>query len=154
GGRSDAAVFDDDYLHRFGRRLASIWTCRLLPQAERFIASVNKSAVVVFIFLFTGGDPGLSLRNRRPARANANRAFQGASAGAFAGCRVLPVEEPQAFVLGMLKPRVYLSQGLLETLSPDDLRLVLAHEKAHARRRDPLRRFVAAVGLLFHLPGI
>jgi len=86
--------------------------------------------------------------------ANANRAFQGASAGAFAGCRVLPVEEPQAFVLGMLKPRVYLSRGLLATLPPDDLRLVLAHEKAHARRRDPLRRFVAAVGLLFHLPGI
>jgi Zn-dependent protease with chaperone function len=86
--------------------------------------------------------------------ANANRAFQGASAGAFAGCRVLPVEEPQAFVLGILKPRVYLSQGLLATLHPDDLRLVLAHEKAHARRRDPLRRFVAAVGLLFHLPGI
>src|SRR5262249_7219132 len=86
--------------------------------------------------------------------ANANRAFQGASAGAFAGCRVLPVEEPQAFVLGMLKPRVYLSRGLLATLHPDDLRLVLAHEKAHARRRDPLRRFVAAVGLLFHLPGI
>jgi len=85
---------------------------------------------------------------------NANRAFQGASAGAFIGCRVLPVEEPQAFVLGMLKPRVYLSQGLLTTLHPDDLRLVLAHEKAHARRRDPLRRFVAAVGLLFHLPGI
>jgi len=86
--------------------------------------------------------------------ANANRAFQGASAGAFAGCRVLPVEEPQAFVLGILKPHVYLSQGLLATLHPDDLRLVLAHEKAHARRRDPLRRFVAAVGLLFHLPGI
>src|SRR5262249_766146 len=86
--------------------------------------------------------------------ANANRAFHGASAGTFADCRVLPVEEPQAFVLGMLKPRVYLSQGLLATLHRDDLGLVLAHEKAHARRRDPLRRFVAAVGLLFHLPGI
>jgi len=86
--------------------------------------------------------------------ANANRAFQRASAVTFAGCRVLPIEEPQAFVLGMLKPCVYLSQGLLATLSQDDLRLVLAHEKAHARRRDPLRRFVASVGLLFHLPGI
>jgi Zn-dependent protease with chaperone function len=86
--------------------------------------------------------------------ANANRAFLGASTGAFAGCRVLPIDEPQAFVLGILKPHVYLSQVLLATLHPDDLRLVLAHEKAHARRRDPLRRFVAAVGLLFHLPGI
>ncbi len=119
--------------------------------------SSHPSIILLLLFLFFFSRVAiLGFRFATDVRraANANRAFQRASAGAFAGCRVLPIEEPQAFVLGMLKPHVYLSQGLIETLHPDDLRFVLAHEKAHARRRDPLRRFVAAVGLLFHLPGI
>src|SRR5215510_12318176 len=62
----------------------------------------------------------------------------GASPKAFMGCQVLPVEEPQAYVLGLLKPRVYVSQGLLEQTNEDDLAPVLAHERAHATRRDPL----------------
>src|SRR5262249_17659102 len=70
------------------------------------------------------------------------------------GCLVLPIEEPQAYVLGILKPRVYVSQGLLEQANEDDLASVLAHERAHAARRDPLRRLIASLGLVLHLPGI
>src|SRR5262249_30008603 len=72
----------------------------------------------------------------------------------FMGCLVLPVEEPQAYVLGILKPRVYVSRGLLEQASEDDLASVLAHEHAHAARRDPLRRLITSIGLVLHLPGI
>jgi Zn-dependent protease with chaperone function len=78
----------------------------------------------------------------------------GASPKAFMGCLVLPVEEPQAYVLGLLKPRVYVSQGLLDQTNKDDLAPVLAHERAHAARRDPLRRLIASAGLVLHLPGI
>src|SRR5262249_4989520 len=90
------------------------------------LAHPSISLLLLFSFFFSAAAT-LGLRFAPAVRraANANRAFQGASAGAFAGCRVLPVEEPQAFVLGMLKPRVYLSRGLLATLHPDDLRLVL-----------------------------
>ena len=80
--------------------------------------------------------------------------LSGASYKAFMGCLVLPVEEPQAYVLGVLKPRVYVSQGLLEQTNEDDLASVLAHERAHAARRDPLRRLIASAGLVLHLPGI
>jgi beta-lactamase regulating signal transducer with metallopeptidase domain len=31
---------------------------------------------------------------------------------------------------------------------------VLAHERAHVRRREPLRRLLAALALALHLPGI
>lgn len=80
--------------------------------------------------------------------------LSGASSKAFNGCLVLPVEEPQAYVLGILNPRVYISQGLLKQTNEYDLAPVLAHERAHAARRDPLRRLIASAGLVLHLPGI
>jgi Zn-dependent protease with chaperone function len=80
--------------------------------------------------------------------------LSGSSDKAFMGCLVLPVEEPQAYVMGILKPRVYISQGLLKQTNEGDLAPVLAHEHAHVARRDPLRRLIASVGLVMHLPGI
>jgi Zn-dependent protease with chaperone function len=67
---------------------------------------------------------------------------------------VLPIEEPHAFVMGILKPQIFLSRGLLTAAKPDLLEPLLAHEEAHVRRRDPLRRLVASIGLLAHLPGV
>lgn len=59
-----------------------------------------------------------------------------------------------AFCGGMLRPRVYVSAGLLDMLSEEEFAAVLSHETAHARRRDPLRRllFHAASEVLFFLP--
>jgi Zn-dependent protease with chaperone function len=67
---------------------------------------------------------------------------------------VLPLSEPHAFVAGLFRPRVYLSEGLLATYGAADLEVVLEHERAHVRRRDPLRRLLASVTLAFHVPGI
>ncbi|WP_433443588.1 M56 family metallopeptidase [Nonomuraea sp. CA-141351] len=69
---------------------------------------------------------------------------------------LLPTGEPLAFCAGMLRPRVYVSAGLTETLSGDELDAVLCHEAAHARRRDPLRRVLmnAATDVLFFLPVV
>ena len=41
---------------------------------------------------------------------------------------------PTPFVLGVLRPRIYLPN----TLSREDMPYVIAHERAHIRRRDPL----------------
>lgn len=70
-----------------------------------------------------------------------------------AGMNVLPLDDLQAFVVGLIRPQVYVSSGLL-ALPARDLRPILAHERAHAARRDPLRRVVASLGLAYHLPGI
>ena len=48
-------------------------------------------------------------------------------------------DRPQAFCAGLLHPRVYVSRGALELLGAAELSAVLAHERHHARRRDPLR---------------
>lgn len=67
-------------------------------------------------------------------------------------CRRLEVGEPLAFCAGYLHPQIYLSRGLIEQLSGEELHAVVAHERHHLRRRDPFRRVLAralADGLFF-----
>lgn len=49
------------------------------------------------------------------------------------------------FILGLLRPRIYLPSGLDET----DRIYVVAHERMHQRRRDPLRKMTGFVLLSF-----
>ncbi len=70
------------------------------------------------------------------------------------GAKILPFPEPQAFVLGALRPCTFVTQGLLSEAHKEHLAPVLAHERAHIRRRDPLRRMLAGFALGFHLPGL
>ena len=68
---------------------------------------------------------------------------------------------PVAFCAGLLRPRIFVSQGALLRLSAAELRAVVAHEGHHADRHDPLRlligraltsalRLIPAVGALGH----
>jgi Peptidase family M48 len=72
------------------------------------------------------------------------------------GYKTLIVDDrrPQAFCTGLLRPRIYVSRGTLDLLDDAELCAVVAHEAHHARRRDPLRIFIArALGdALFFLP--
>jgi hypothetical protein len=58
-------------------------------------------------------------------------------------CELIELDEPLACSAGYLRPRIYVSTGAVESLTPAELRAVLAHERHHAERRDPLRRLVA-----------
>ena len=68
--------------------------------------------------------------------------------------RCLAGTGPTAFCAGMAAPAVYVMAGAATALAPGELDAVLAHEAAHARRRDPLRRLAAraASDALFYLP--
>jgi hypothetical protein len=56
-----------------------------------------------------------------------------------------------AFCLGLVSPRIYVSEGLLQLLDAHELAAVLHHEAAHLRRRDPLRLFLSELlGYLSH----
>lgn len=59
-------------------------------------------------------------------------------------CRVMRDGGCSAFVLGTLRPRIYLGAGLLTTLDIEELRAVVLHEEHHRRTRAPLRS--AALG--------
>jgi Zn-dependent protease with chaperone function len=67
---------------------------------------------------------------------------------------LVDADAPVAFCAGWLRPRVYVSTGVLERLSERELRAVLAHERQHWALRDPLRLAVGRVlcQALFFLP--
>ena len=48
-------------------------------------------------------------------------------------------DEPYAVCIGLARPVIYVSAGLISRLTPDALRAALAHEESHRRRRDALR---------------
>jgi hypothetical protein len=70
--------------------------------------------------------------------------------------RVIVEERPRAFCAGLFRPHVYVSTGAIAVLDELALSAVLAHERHHARRRDPLRLATGRViaGALFFVPGI
>jgi Zn-dependent protease with chaperone function len=60
---------------------------------------------------------------------------------------------PFALTGGWIRPRVWLSTALFDALPPARREIVLAHERAHAERRDPLLWAVASTLAGLHLPG-
>ncbi len=72
------------------------------------------------------------------------------------GALLIAEERPRAFCAGLLRPRVYISTGALALLDESALDAVLAHERHHARRHDPLRLATGRVlaRALFFVPGL
>jgi hypothetical protein len=66
------------------------------------------------------------------------------------------VQSSRAFALtvGWLRPSVLVSTALVERLTPAQLEIVVAHERAHAERRDALAATAARVLALAHLPFV
>jgi Zn-dependent protease with chaperone function len=77
------------------------------------------------------------------------------SSGVGGAC-VIAGARPQAFCAGLFRPRVFLSVGALELLDGRELDVVLAHERHHANRHDPLRLACGRVlaDALFFLPAV
>lgn len=69
---------------------------------------------------------------------------------------LITASQPQAFCYGFLRPRICLSTGLINHLSPLQLRAVLLHEDHHRLHYDPLRILLldALAAALFFLPAV
>jgi hypothetical protein len=67
---------------------------------------------------------------------------------------VTPARRPEAFCFGLLRPRIVVTSGLLERLSPDEQAAVIWHEVEHARNREPLKCLLArlATNTFFWVP--
>lgn len=64
----------------------------------------------------------------------------------------LPEDQVAAFTVGIWQSDVFLSRGLLARCDEKDIATIVAHEKAHQRRYDNLRRIMMDI-LLAPLPG-
>ncbi len=82
------------------------------------------------------------------ARREAAPSWLTADAAIFASSR------PLAFTAGYMKPRIFVSSGLLEALDENELRAVISHEAHHRDSRDPLKALALGFvsDLLFFLP--
>ncbi len=70
------------------------------------------------------------------------------------GANILPTTTPLCLLIGISRPTLFLSQGLLEEIDREQLAVVLHHERAHAARRDILARVVASAGTMFMWPSV
>jgi hypothetical protein len=90
----------------------------------------------------------------------ASRRFQlrliGRESGTIGGAVLIDEPRPRAFCAGLLRPRVYISTGALSLLDESSVDAVLAHERHHARRYDPLRLAAGRVltKALYFVPGL
>lgn len=66
----------------------------------------------------------------------------------------LNTEGFHCFTAGVFRPRIFVSNGLLEILTPEEAAAMLAHEEAHLLRRDGLANSLLTLFYgLFPLPG-
>jgi hypothetical protein len=120
--------------------------------------AANVDAVVIVLLaalgsIVTARALGGTMREYRASR-RFSRALSSRHPETVRGAVVVPDAQPRAFCAGLLRPRVYVSAGAVALLDEAALNAVLAHERHHARRRDPLR-FAAGRVLahaLFFLP--
>ncbi|MDF1555380.1 MAG: M56 family metallopeptidase [Deferrisomatales bacterium] len=89
-------------------------------------------------------------RSRRARRINA--ALIRAGTEEQVGFLTLPTSRPLALSVGLFRPRVLISAGLIARLSPAQLQAVVAHEAAHSRCRDALGQYLAGLLSFLHLP--
>ena len=92
---------------------------------------------------------------RRLARAHSRplpRAMRHAAAtlGLAGRVEAVAATEPFAVTVGLVRPRILVSDQLAGALTPAELTAVLAHERCHLRHRDPAR-LLAAYG--WYLPA-
>ncbi len=69
-------------------------------------------------------------------------------------CTIVESSQPLCLAAGFLQPRVLISRGLLDSLGSEERAVVLAHERAHVRRRDALAAGVVRALSVVHLPGV
>lgn len=56
---------------------------------------------------------------------------------------LIPWGTPAAITVGFWTPKIFVSKSLAQSLLPGQLQVILAHEQAHVRYRDPLRQSLA-----------
>ena len=105
--------------------------------------------IVALTVLLAGFLAAQGVHLHRVARLKAVLRFAGGEDGA--GFKLIPWQRPVAFTAGFWTPRIFISSRLRQVLSAEHFQVVLTHEQAHARHRDPLRKYLGVALSLLHL---
>jgi Zn-dependent protease with chaperone function len=107
---------------------AELFGCHAHHCLERHLTRIPPLVLLLGLGVATRVGAAL-LRAARNVRRYAVVCRRLETAGAQGKPTVLPLAAPQAFVAGMLRPKVYVSEGLVATYGAADLEVVLAHEE-------------------------
>ncbi len=122
--------------------------------------TANADAIVIVVLAALGlvvtGRALTSAARELAASRRFHRRLAGERPQPLDGALVIADATPRAFCAGLFRPRVYVTTGALERLDADALDAVLAHERHHADRHDPLRLAAGRVlaRALFFLPWL
>jgi Zn-dependent protease with chaperone function len=64
---------------------------------------------------------------------------------AESGIHIVQCPQPMAFTMGFLKPRIFLTSGLLQLLDDPELEAVIYHEISHKKSADPFKILILSV---------
>lgn len=70
------------------------------------------------------------------------------ASGSGAAFSVVDSSEPLAVSMGLFRPKVLISNGLMQSVSRAELTAIVEHEQAHCRRRDNLKKLLAFCGTI------
>lgn len=108
------------------------------------LPSANAAAIMLLVLATLGIAVVVAIARGVVTIASSHRRLQrrlpelGPLTGA-ADVTVLASDGVHAFCAGLLRPRVYVSAGAVRSLGDAELAAVIAHERMHRVRRDPLR---------------
>ncbi len=125
---------------------------RCLAEAVLVVLGASMAAVTArAVWLAAAAARAVAVLPRTPPPAALPDAARRAGIGRI---RCLAGTGAAAFCSGLMAPAVYVTAGAAAVLAREELDAVLAHEAAHARRRDPLCRLLAraAADTMFYLP--
>lgn len=85
----------------------------------------------------------------------ANRQIKKLPLSCYGGIVVIKDDKLKtAFTHGLLRPKIYISAGLINSLDKSELKAVYLHELHHKNRKDPLRFFILSIvkDTFFYIP--
>jgi|GEM_PF-1622816 len=117
------------------------------------VSNFEFSVVLLLVSLFVWA---LFKANKQKRRSDfINLKIKSASQGdQIKNVRVIDADSPVAFSVGLLRPFIVVSTGLMDQLSAIESKVVYAHEAAHVVNKDNLYKFIFALVANFHLPNI
>ncbi len=101
--------------------------------------SVTIVAVLVSLLIIVSTLITLQLVSSRSRFQTLNRLAEPTSSASY---KIIDSNTSLACCSGLINPKIFVSRGLAETLSAEEMQVILAHEQAHVSRKDNLRKWV------------
>jgi Zn-dependent protease with chaperone function len=152
---SDVIVFEHCHGQDCGPHQPSAVKLSFLGMLLVTAAATALFIVIIFILRKIVSEISIARRNLQVLTQLASSVKPLASQNTFAPAGNYSVIESKdifAWCAGFVKPKIFVSRGMLERITKKQLSAVLAHEHCHLQQRDNLRKLILHGCTLFWLP--